>query len=75
MMTLKMLSDEEVTRIFGTLDCLLPLHEDLLSRLEATRSTNGRTEGVGHVFIAWVSLKGDKTTAISPSMTGIMWCS
>ena len=64
MMTLKMLSEEEVTRIFGTLDCLLPLHEDLLSRLEATRSENGRTEGVGHVFIEWVSLEDACLTVI-----------
>ena len=56
MMTLKMLSEEQVTRIFGTLDCLLPLHEDLLLRLEDTRPENGRIEGVGHVFIDWVSL-------------------
>ena len=54
MVTLKMLNEDEVSRIFGKLDCLLPLHEDLLSRLEKTRTKDGKTDGVGHVFIEWV---------------------
>ncbi|CAK8689367.1 unnamed protein product [Clavelina lepadiformis] len=53
MVTLKMLNEDEVTRIFGTLDCLLPLHEDLLARLERTRKEDGCTDGVGSVFIEW----------------------
>ena len=60
MVTLKMLTDDEVTRIFGKLDCLLPLHEDLLSRFEATRTESGRTESVGDVFIDWVCRRVNK---------------
>ena len=56
MVTLKMLTDNEVSRIFGKLDCLLPLHEDLLARLEKTRTKDGKTDGVGDVFIEWVSV-------------------
>jgi len=54
--TLKMLTEDEVNRIFGKLDCLLPLHEDLLGHLISSRAENGRTEAIGHVFVDWVRL-------------------
>uniref|UniRef100_H2YJV2 DH domain-containing protein n=1 Tax=Ciona savignyi TaxID=51511 RepID=H2YJV2_CIOSA len=53
MMTLKMLSEEESTRIFGKLDCLLPLHENLLQHLEAQRNSDGKCDAIGHVFLSW----------------------
>lgn len=55
MVTLKMLSDEEVTLIFGKLGRLLPLHEELLAKLEQARGDDGRTLAIGYVFVEWVS--------------------
>lgn len=69
MMTLKMLTEDEVNRIFGKLDCLLPLHEDLLSRLEKTRTENGRTDGVGEVFIEWVSFQTSCLATVQCTLT------
>ncbi|XP_039259087.2 uncharacterized protein LOC120335619 isoform X1 [Styela clava] len=53
MVTLKMLSDEEVTLIFGKLGCLLPLHEELLNKLEQARGEDGRTLSIGYIFVEW----------------------
>ncbi|XP_018668324.2 uncharacterized protein LOC100175479 [Ciona intestinalis] len=53
MVTLKMLTEDEVTRIFGKLDCLLPLHENLLQHLEAERTSDGKCDAIGHVFLSW----------------------
>lgn len=55
MVTLKMLSDDIVNLIFGKLDCLLPLHEQLVQKLEEARGDDGRTHAVGHIFLEWVS--------------------
>lgn len=54
MVTLKMLSDEEVALIFGKLGCLLPLHEELLAKLEQARAEDGKTSAIGYIFVEWV---------------------
>lgn len=56
MVTLKMLTDEEVTLIFGKLGRLLPLHEELLSKLEQARGEDGKTLAIGCIFVEWVGV-------------------
>ncbi|XP_029682655.1 rho guanine nucleotide exchange factor 3-like isoform X3 [Takifugu rubripes] len=54
MLTLAIMTEQELNQIFGTLDSLIPLHEDLLSRLRDARKPDGSTEHVGHILTAWL---------------------
>ncbi|XP_026162065.1 rho guanine nucleotide exchange factor 3 [Mastacembelus armatus] len=54
MLKLKIMTEQELNQIFGTLDSLIPLHEDLLSRLRDARKPDGSTEHVGHILTAWL---------------------
>ncbi|XP_027858767.1 rho guanine nucleotide exchange factor 3 isoform X3 [Xiphophorus couchianus] len=56
MLTLAIMTEQELNQIFGTLDSLIPLHEDLLSRLRDARKPDGTTENVGHILTGWVSV-------------------
>ncbi|EPY75704.1 neuroepithelial cell-transforming gene 1 protein [Camelus ferus] len=54
MLKLSIMSEEELTHIFGDLDAYIPLHEDLLARIgEATRP-GGAVEQIGHILVNWV---------------------
>ncbi|KAK2496260.1 hypothetical protein MC885_011922 [Smutsia gigantea] len=54
MLKLSIMSEEELTHIFGDLDAYIPLHEDLLARIgEATRP-DGTVEQIGHILVNWV---------------------
>ncbi|XP_069485740.1 neuroepithelial cell-transforming gene 1 protein isoform X2 [Ambystoma mexicanum] len=54
MLKLCIMSEEELTQIFGDLDSYIPLHEDLLSRLgEATRS-DGTVGQIGNILVNWL---------------------
>ncbi|XP_038863012.1 rho guanine nucleotide exchange factor 3 isoform X1 [Salvelinus namaycush] len=54
MLKLSIMTERELTQIFGTLDSLIPLHEDLLSRLREARKPDGSTETVGHILVDWL---------------------
>uniref|UniRef100_A0A8C6YAE9 Rho guanine nucleotide exchange factor 3 n=1 Tax=Naja naja TaxID=35670 RepID=A0A8C6YAE9_NAJNA len=54
MLKLSIMSEEELNQIFGTLDSLIPLHEDLLKRLKEIRKSDGSTESVGHILVSWL---------------------
>nr|XP_060632375.1 neuroepithelial cell-transforming gene 1 protein isoform X2 [Anolis sagrei ordinatus] len=54
MLKLSIMSEEELTHIFGDLDSYIPLHEDLLARLgEATRP-DGTVEQIGAILVKWL---------------------
>uniref|UniRef100_A0A4W6BQQ8 Rho guanine nucleotide exchange factor 3 n=1 Tax=Lates calcarifer TaxID=8187 RepID=A0A4W6BQQ8_LATCA len=54
MLKLSIMTEQELNQIFGTLDSLIPLHEDLLSRLRDARKPDGSTENVGHILTDWL---------------------
>ncbi|KAM3622305.1 uncharacterized protein V6R79_022984 [Siganus canaliculatus] len=54
MLKLSIMTEQELNHIFGTLDSLIPLHEDLLSRLRDARKPDGSTEHVGHILTDWL---------------------
>ncbi|XP_062990650.1 neuroepithelial cell-transforming gene 1 protein isoform X1 [Elgaria multicarinata webbii] len=54
MLKLSIMSEEELTHIFGDLDSYIPLHEDFLARLgEATRP-DGTVEQIGPILVKWL---------------------
>ncbi|XP_066527864.1 rho guanine nucleotide exchange factor 3 isoform X2 [Hoplias malabaricus] len=54
MLKLSIMTEHELNQIFGTLDSLIPLHEDLLSRLREARKPDGSTDHVGHILVNWL---------------------
>ncbi|CAN9512605.1 unnamed protein product [Ophioblennius macclurei] len=54
MLKLSIMTEQELNQIFGTLDSLIPLHEDLLSRLRDARKPDGSTDHVGHILTDWL---------------------
>ncbi|XP_065701494.1 rho guanine nucleotide exchange factor 3 isoform X1 [Patagioenas fasciata] len=54
MLKLSIMTEQELNQIFGTLDSLIPLHEDLLRRLQEVRKPDGSTEHVGHILVGWL---------------------
>ncbi|XP_054640806.1 rho guanine nucleotide exchange factor 3 isoform X7 [Dunckerocampus dactyliophorus] len=54
MLKLSIMTEQELNQIFGTLDSLIPLHEDLLSRLREARKPDGSTEHVGQILTDWL---------------------
>ncbi|XP_055015309.1 rho guanine nucleotide exchange factor 3 isoform X1 [Boleophthalmus pectinirostris] len=61
MRTLCIMTEQELNQIFGTLDSLIPLHEDLLNRLRDERKSDGCTEHVGHILTQWVPCLSEYT--------------
>ncbi|KAG8440387.1 hypothetical protein GDO86_006225 [Hymenochirus boettgeri] len=54
MLKLSIMSEEELTHIFGDLDSYIPLHEEFLAKLgEATRA-DGTVGQIGHILINWL---------------------
>ncbi|XP_061689590.1 rho guanine nucleotide exchange factor 3 isoform X2 [Syngnathoides biaculeatus] len=54
MLKLSIMTERELNQIFGTLDSLIPLHEDLLSRLRQARKPDGSTDHVGQMLSDWL---------------------
>ncbi|XP_043936654.1 rho guanine nucleotide exchange factor 3-like [Protopterus annectens] len=54
MLKLTIMSEEELNQIFGTLDSLIPLHEDLLNRLQKVRREDGTVDEVGPTLVDWL---------------------
>ncbi|KAM4610913.1 rho guanine nucleotide exchange factor (GEF) 3, like isoform 2-T2 [Polymixia lowei] len=53
MLKLDIMTESELGQIFGTLDSLIPLHEDLLSRLEKLRGSEKTVGEVGPTLLNW----------------------
>lgn len=53
MLKLDILTESELGQIFGTLDSLIPLHEDLLSRLERLRGSEKTVGEVAPTLLSW----------------------
>lgn len=54
MLKLDIMTESELGQIFGTLDSLIPLHEDLLARLERLRGSEKTVGAVGVTLFNWV---------------------
>ncbi|XP_025106495.1 neuroepithelial cell-transforming gene 1 protein-like isoform X2 [Pomacea canaliculata] len=54
MLTLHLCTAGELSQIFGPIDDLLPVHEDLAQRLQRQRQTDGTMQGVGQQILQWV---------------------
>lgn len=54
MLKLSIMSEEELTHIFGDLDAYIPLHEDLLKRIGKATKPGGTVEHVGHILVNWL---------------------
>ncbi|XP_039366951.1 rho guanine nucleotide exchange factor 3-like isoform X3 [Mauremys reevesii] len=54
MLTLAILPEAELREIFGTLDSLAPLHQDLLGRLMGLRQEDGTVPELGPTLLDWL---------------------
>uniref|UniRef100_A0A8C5AEU1 Rho guanine nucleotide exchange factor (GEF) 3 n=1 Tax=Gadus morhua TaxID=8049 RepID=A0A8C5AEU1_GADMO len=54
MLKLSIMTEQELNQIFGTLNSLIPLHEDLLCQLRDARNPDGSTELVGPILTHWL---------------------
>ncbi|XP_004425453.1 PREDICTED: neuroepithelial cell-transforming gene 1 protein isoform X1 [Ceratotherium simum simum] len=54
MLKLSIMSEEELTHIFGDLDAYIPLHEDLLVRIGEATKPGGTVEQIGHILVNWL---------------------
>lgn len=54
MLKLCIMSEEELTHIFGDLDSYIPLHEDLVQRLEEATPPDGIVGEIGQILIDWL---------------------
>lgn len=54
MLKLSIMSEEELTQIFGDLDAYIPLHEDLLARIGEATKPDGTVEQIGHILVNWL---------------------
>ncbi|KAL1020526.1 hypothetical protein UPYG_G00001220 [Umbra pygmaea] len=53
MLKLDIMTESELGQIFGTLDSLIPLHQDLLTRLERLRGSEKTVGAVGQTLLSW----------------------
>jgi len=56
MLKLSIMSEEELTHIFGNLDTYIPLHEDLLAQLAKATGPDGTVGQIGQIVLNWVSV-------------------
>uniref|UniRef100_A0A667ZGZ5 Neuroepithelial cell transforming 1 n=1 Tax=Myripristis murdjan TaxID=586833 RepID=A0A667ZGZ5_9TELE len=54
MLKLSIMSEEELTHIFGNLDAYIPLHEDLLAQLSKATGPDGTVGQIGQIVISWL---------------------
>ncbi|TRY54637.1 hypothetical protein DNTS_001617, partial [Danionella cerebrum] len=54
MLKLSIMSEEELTAIFGDLDAYIPLHEDLLAHLAKATGTDGTVGQIGKIVVEWL---------------------
>ncbi|KAL9973250.1 hypothetical protein ACROYT_G019677 [Oculina patagonica] len=53
MYKLKLMNEYEFMKIFGCLEVLLALHQDLHTKLKNARSSNGTTDSIGDIMLNW----------------------
>lgn len=56
MLKLSIMSEEELTHIFGNLDAYIPLHEDLLAQLSKATGRDGTVGQIGQIVVCWVNV-------------------
>lgn len=56
MLKLSIMSEEELTHIFGNLDAYIPLHEDLLAQLSKATGSDGTVGQIGQIVVSWVGV-------------------
>ncbi|XP_010888060.2 neuroepithelial cell-transforming gene 1 protein-like isoform X3 [Esox lucius] len=54
MLKLSIMTEEELTQIFGDLDAYIPLHEDLLDKLAKGTSSDGTVGQIGQIVMDWL---------------------
>ncbi|XP_034529846.1 neuroepithelial cell-transforming gene 1 protein isoform X2 [Notolabrus celidotus] len=54
MLKLSIMSEEELTQIFGNLDAYIPLHEDLLAQLSKATGPDGTVGQIGQIVVSWL---------------------
>ncbi|XP_071370001.1 neuroepithelial cell-transforming gene 1 protein-like [Centroberyx affinis] len=54
MLKLSIMSEEELTHIFGNLDTYIPLHEDLLAQLSKATGADGTVGQIGQIVVSWL---------------------
>ncbi|XP_077355298.1 neuroepithelial cell-transforming gene 1 protein [Festucalex cinctus] len=54
MLKLSIMSEEELSHIFGNLDAYIPLHEDLLAQLSKATGSNGTVGQIGQIVVNWL---------------------
>ncbi|XP_022101176.1 rho guanine nucleotide exchange factor 3-like [Acanthaster planci] len=54
MRSLGMLSEQELETIFGGLEDLQPLHQDLINKMNKQRKADGTTDFIGNVLLEWL---------------------
>ncbi|XP_045061760.1 neuroepithelial cell-transforming gene 1 protein-like [Coregonus clupeaformis] len=54
MLKLSIMSEEELTHIFGDLDAYIPLHEDLLAQLARATGPDGTVGQIGQIVVSWL---------------------
>ncbi|KAM6895397.1 neuroepithelial cell-transforming gene 1 protein [Xenentodon cancila] len=54
MLKLSIMSEEELTHIFGNLDAYIPLHEDLLAQLSKAIEPDGTVGQIGQIVVSWL---------------------
>uniref|UniRef100_A0A672ISN0 Neuroepithelial cell-transforming gene 1 protein-like n=1 Tax=Salarias fasciatus TaxID=181472 RepID=A0A672ISN0_SALFA len=54
MLKLSIMSEEELTHIFGNLDTYIPLHEDLLAQLSKATGPDGTVGQIGQIVVSWL---------------------
>uniref|UniRef100_A0A3B4WZU2 Neuroepithelial cell transforming 1 n=1 Tax=Seriola lalandi dorsalis TaxID=1841481 RepID=A0A3B4WZU2_SERLL len=54
MLKLSIMSEEELTHIFGNLDAYIPLHEDLLTQLSKATGPDGTVGQIGQIVVSWL---------------------
>ncbi|KAM8883138.1 neuroepithelial cell-transforming gene 1 protein isoform 2-T2 [Synchiropus picturatus] len=54
MLKLSIMSEEELSHIFGNLDAYIPLHEDLLAQLSKATGPDGTVGQIGQIVVSWL---------------------
>ncbi|XP_064795770.1 neuroepithelial cell-transforming gene 1 protein-like isoform X1 [Oncorhynchus masou masou] len=54
MLKLSIMSEEELSHIFGDLDAYIPLHEDLLAQLATATGPDGTAGQIGQIVVSWL---------------------
>uniref|UniRef100_A0A8C7RRI9 DH domain-containing protein n=1 Tax=Oncorhynchus mykiss TaxID=8022 RepID=A0A8C7RRI9_ONCMY len=54
MLKLSIMSEEELSHIFGDLDAYIPLHEDLLAQLATATGPDGTVGQIGQIVVSWL---------------------